>query len=472
MPKLSVQFELDIANAKQQGQKAGVEFGKGFSQTVLDANKDLIAQLNRGVITPPIQAPGPRGILKLLNLVQTGYIGGSFQGLRDIGGRDLAKIAAMGTFGGSIKGLRDIGGSDLSKIASLGTFYQGTVKGLRDVGGADLAKVNALPDINSYTQSGSARIRSLLLGLGAAPFSSWIGSRLLSDAAFGGGGKGGGHGGLLGAGGAGGFAEFFIGIEALKKAFEYGAGKIKEVVERGFDLYVKAGQLHTSVGRLFAIQEAGKQTGLPESQIDQFLLRNQWGKARTSLQNFGVFSQVGGLSKEFRDAYQWASEIQTQWQLTAKTSYDIQVQFDRIKTDWLTMWNDSGFLNALDKLARTTDGLLHVGAISGLGLQTIWSPAGAYQFAKLYSNEKAITGGGGAQVNGPLFNLKQSLPQMGAWEKMGFVIGGGLAKNEVPRLLTIANAYLATIAAMSKVTKGLGAPPAYTGASHNNLNPP
>ena len=175
MPKLSVQFELDIANAKQQGQKAGVEFGKGFSQTVLDANKDLIAQLNRGVITPPIQAPGPRGILKLLNLVQTGYIGGSFQGLRDIGGRDLAKIAAMGTFGGSIKGLRDIGGSDLSKIASLGTFYQGTVKGLRDVGGADLAKVNALPDINSYTQSGSARIRSLLLGLGAAPFSSWIG---------------------------------------------------------------------------------------------------------------------------------------------------------------------------------------------------------------------------------------------------------------------------------------------------------
>lgn len=435
--KLSVQFELEAGQVQQQGAQAGRQYGQAFSNSAkkeIDgwlskmgpaARASMLSQLgvtgSGNIITPPGVAPGPSGILKLLNLVQTSHINPA-------------------------------------------------IKGLREVGGGDLAKVAALPDINSFSRSGS--LKSLMLGLGAAPFSSWIGARMLSESAFGGGKAGGG---LLGKGGAGGFAEFFIGIELLKKAFEYGAEKIKQVVEKGFELYTRAAQLRRSVGSLFAIQEAGQQVGLGQEQIDQFMLRNNWGKARTSLQNFGVFSQLGGMSKDFKDALRWSTEIAQSWEDTSLTSYQIHVNVERIKTDWLTIWNNSGFLNGLEKLTRWTDTFLHMAAMLKLSLRETFDmgiplavglgKAGAF-------GKNSPLGDNGNQM----FGLKQSLPVMGAWEKMGFVIGGGVAQDSKKMVHSLEQIQLLTIQTVAILAKLAGSggklTPAYTGPGHQNFNPP
>jgi hypothetical protein len=475
MPRLAVQFELEVSSAQKQGQQAGSQFATGFAQGLSSKGKaeaeafmrglsasakaSVMAQLglsSGNVITPPGLAVSASKFQQMLNMgpLKTPMLPtDSTQVMRRIN---------------QMVGLNNIQNVATGQARTIYTDFwkqitAGTIKGLRDVTGKDLAKVQGLPDIASY---GSGRMKSLLLGLGAAPFSSWIGARLLSDAAFGGkgGGAGGGHGGLLGAGGAGGFAEFFIGIEALKKAFDYGAEKIKQVIDKGFDLYVNASRLHTTVGRFFSTEEAGKQAGLSESQIEQFMLRNQWGRARTSLQNFGVMSSLRGMSKDFQDAYRWAAQIQDRWEYTSRTSYEIHVNIQRMKVDWLTMWNDSGFLKALDSLTGLTDKLLHLMASNGSSIpRTLLAGLFPSLSGFIYQLDPN-TGKGPASTNAPLFNLPRALPQMSQFERMGFNIGG---VKTTQSLLEKANGYLQEIAQnISNVVKG------ETGGSSHGLGYP
>jgi hypothetical protein len=289
--------------------------------------------------------------------------------------------------------------------------------------------MGAIPELNNATSEAFAkRWRNLALGIGAAPFSSWIGARMLSDASFGARGGGGGHGGLLGAGGAGGFAEFYIAIEAFKKVIEYATQMFKKVIDEGFQLYVRSAQLHQTAGQLFTIQKAGEMVGLSQSQIDQFMLRNNWGRARTSLQNFGVFSQGSGLSADFKDAFRWASDLAQKWQETARTSYEIKINVERIKTDWLTLWNDSGFLGALDKLTKFLDNWLHAANAMNLGGASAtweWLFAGGAAGA-ITSGQKGMKGDmAGNMAN--VFNTPRTLPAMSHFEQIGFNIGGGIS---------------------------------------------
>lgn len=459
MPKLSVQFELEMQSALKQGQQAGAQFAAGFAQSLstkgraeaeafmrnlsASAKASMMAQLGitgGNVITPPGLAASASKFQQMLNMgpLKTPMLPtDTTQAMRRIN-----SMVGLNRIQNTAEGIARDTYTDFWK-----RITAGTIKGLRDVNGKDLAKVAALPDITAYT---SGRMKNLLLGIGAAPFSSWIGARLLSDAAFGGKG-GGGHGsGLLGAGGAGGFAEFFIGIEALKKAFEYGSEKIREVIEKGFNLYVNAAKLRTTVGNLFSVQEAGRQAGLTEAQIQQFMLRNNWGRARNSLQNFGVFSSLGGMSKDFQDAYRWASQIQDRWEMTSRASYEIQANLERIKTDWLTMWNDSGVLNMIDKLAGLTDKLLHFAASHGFSIPRAMLDL---TFPGLVGNPAlANAAKGKAGENAPLFQLPRQLPQMSHFEKMGFSIGGVKTTHS---LLEKANGYLMQIAEnIAKAVKG------------------
>jgi hypothetical protein len=451
MPKLSVQFELSAPDATIKGKEAGQAFSTAFRQEVnrnlaTAVPKALISALtggstSTGIITPP-------GLARPADVFQRMLIGPLMKPLFP----PTAYPKSLQAFFNQSLGIGQ--GQNVFKGAgrkSYEEFWKGAVEANKD------------PN----------RLKNLLLGIGATPFSSWIGSRLLSDSFFGskGGKGGGGHGGLLGAGGAGGFAEFFIGIELLKKAFEYGSEKIREVVEKGFQLYVRSNQLRRSVGQLFSIQEAGQQVGLSQEQIDQFMLRNNWGKARTSLQNFGVFSQLGGMSGDFKNALRWSMEIQGQWERTARTSYEIHMNVMRIKTDWLTMWNDSGFLTALDKLVSGTDRLLHTANLLGVSMRSSmwqWGVAGVMGWAD--SHRKQFPTGSGNGTN-DLFPLKQTLPQMGAWEKMGFVIGGGKADKQDRIIGQLDMAITIWKQILQKISGGHSIP-AYTGTGNQNFNPP
>lgn len=443
--KLSVEFEINTSDASQRGREAGRAFSNSFRD---ELNKNLAT----GV---------PRELIQTLS----GRGWGSGNTTRNISVNRFGGLAPALAMAMNPKVMKDFLDQTLNIKSGQNVFSGAARKSYED-----FWKKAVPPFLQPGSQGGNS-MRSLFLGLGAAPFSSWIGARMLSDAAFGGGKKGGGHGGLLGAGGAGGFAEFFIGIEALKKAFEYGSEKIKEVVEKGFQLYVRSGQLRRSVGELFSIQAAGEQVGLNQSQIDQFLLRNQWGKARTSLQNFGVFSQIGGLSKDFKEAYGWASEIAPIWDKTARTTFEIHNNIYRMKQDWLAMWADSSFLNALDKLSGITDKMLHAGNISGnnpfnSALQSVFPVLGSIWNAipSIPSSSSSIPGA-------PDFPLKQSLPIMGAWEKMGFVIGGGKADKQDRIIGQLDMAISIWKQILQKISTG-HALPTYTGTSNQNLNPP
>ena len=414
--RLSAMFELEMPNARQQGEQAGAAWSKGFSDAFRKLNPDFVAAMTGKAIRPPIEAHGPQGIQKLLNM-------------------------------------------------------------------------GPLP------VSSGVNWRQVMLGAAVSPFSPWIGARGIAGG-LGGvrGGNGGGMGNALFGGNFGRFEAVFLGVQVAMKIFEYSVNKFKEVIERGFSLYVKAAQLGRSAGQLFSIQQAAAQVGISPEKADQFMLRGMWGKSRNSLQQFGTFKELGSLASDYKDAYKWASQIQGLWELNSRKTYEIHVNIMRMKEDWLAMWNNSSFLEDLGKLVAALEKVLHEINKSHLESQKFdflyaW-------FAKRHIDFNTITQSGfpitpdmqnmmkqanaewqkkiGGGESSP-FNFSRQLPRMSSFEKMGFVIGSAKTRKETlleqirDGIIGMADKFVGKL--YSGVMYG-NEHHSYPGSSGNNINVP
>ena len=120
----------------------------------------------------------------------------------------------------------------------------GVIKGLREVSGKDLAKVFSLGEF----ESGNKKLdwKKILTGVGLGFTNPYIGSRVLSDELgkkLTAGKEGGIAGGLFGKGGIAGFSEIFLAFKALKLGidiFKWSVEKFKASVERASQLYSKS----------------------------------------------------------------------------------------------------------------------------------------------------------------------------------------------------------------------------------------
>jgi hypothetical protein len=123
--------------------KAFSKMKGGFSKSFLELNPDLAARIN----APQI------GITK---------------GLRDVTGKDLAKVLAMGEFnasGKSFKGLRDVTGADLAKVMALG----------------DINQLNKPPVLKSNSNSVLESFLKQIVGVGVALRLMRLEVKLVSD---------------------------------------------------------------------------------------------------------------------------------------------------------------------------------------------------------------------------------------------------------------------------------------------------
>ena len=147
------------------------------------------------------------------------------------------------------------------------------IKGLRDITGKDLAKVQALPDINDLSQK-MDKIKILVASV-ATLYNPFVGARLLSDAIPKdkmAGGKGI-TGAIFGAAGAAGYGEIFVVVKVLETAFKALVGSVKKVIEaydNATKLYAKS--LMTGLGLQFVTkrQNIASVLGVDETQIFRF----------------------------------------------------------------------------------------------------------------------------------------------------------------------------------------------------------
>ena len=416
--KLSILFELEMPEARAAGAKAARDFVSGFGDALKGASATFRAMnphLFGNVLRPPIEAHGPQGIQKSLamgELFKTQVYSRSLQQL-------INQRHDIGVQGGLTGQSR----------RNYEAFWKGAIE--------------AAPKSPNWSQ--------ILLGAAIAPFSPWIGARGIAGG-MSGGGSGGGVGNALFGGSFGKFEAAFLGINIASKVFEHSVEMFKAVVTEGFHLYTRAAQTFRTVGQLFSTEQAAKQVGISVEAIDQYINRINWGRAKTSLQNFGVQRQSGSLSDDYQNAYKWASEIQGTWEMNARKTYEIQVNFERIKTDWLTMWNDSSFLSGIDKLLKWTDSVLHsmnatdlliqknrfiegeanasglnkIPTRNGFGLSRnglasgLLSPTLQAKVLALFEKDwQAKIGGGQMGIGSGSFQM----PAHGAWERMGLILG-------------------------------------------------
>ena len=131
--EVRAQFRLLGDNVKNdidaiKGRIAGQVKDSGKGTPLAQVNRDLEANIAFGrgggggmskVSSKMLAAMSPED--RAFVLRRSG-IGSSYRGLRETGGKDLARINAMGAFGTPFKGLREVGGGDLAKVAAMGEF--------------------------------------------------------------------------------------------------------------------------------------------------------------------------------------------------------------------------------------------------------------------------------------------------------------------------------------------------------------
>ena len=320
------------------------------------------------------------------------------------------------------KGIRDVTGKDLAKIAGLPTIedlQKGRVKGLREVTGKDIAKVMGLPDITSFDTKAKDWKKGALGGV-AGLFNPWIGSRILSDVFKGSGGAGGGNGtakGIFGMGGAMGFTEFYLAFKALQLAFK----ALKSVVDEVSEAYKRAASIYTNA----------LQTGLgTQFSTKRSLLASIMGVSEQDV--FRMGAQLAYLNPRL----QQASDILAR---TATPLTQVHWHFKILETDlsatWALLANKVSpavmtFVDSLDYLIKflnkhagliskmANEGLSQaIGAALGGNAKVIWDKSIAP-----YLNAIGVLHTGAGGMPGPQSWMKQ-LPAS-HWEHQGLVIGG------------------------------------------------
>ena len=257
------------------------------------------------------------------------------------------------------------------------TSYPGQAQGAprtATVGGIPLA------DFLANEKRGMAQMgvnwKQMMLGAGAGTFSPWIGARMMSSG-MGGGGRRGGGGGLLGAmfggGGPNMFAEFYIAIAALRKAFEFGKEQLMEGIQQGFKLFTRASQLGLSAGKIFQLQQASKATGMPEDEILKMTLRQDWGHARSSLQLFGDRSKTSGMQQQVQEAMRLSEDTAKTMNRVAGEFYNVDIAGQRASRELqgfralLIEGMSEPIRDMMNNLELMVEGLNKMGVTSAIG---------------------------------------------------------------------------------------------------------
>ncbi len=286
-----------------------------------------------------------------------------------------------------------------------------------------------------------------LAGLGAAAsiFSPYVGSRLLNQAFSGGGAGGGGVGGRLFGGSVGGFGAIYTGLVLYARILSAEFHLLADAVRRASKLFLDASLVGKSPGALFGLQAAGRSIGISPEQINRLAAQqnllspgrtiNASGemlRAARSLgdselatkiqqnlklidQIFGDFSHLSGpLNAASRNLWEFEVIVGNVADLL-KGSFMIAVG-DLIKplTYLAYVLEQAGVTIA--KLPQIIEYLLlaAVASMFPLGAK-IWQELARYLPNVLPNPTKDRTLAGPA-VAGPV----------GAWEKMGLIINGGI----------------------------------------------
>lgn len=345
----------------------------------------------------------------------------AIQGLRDITGKDIAKVLSLPDINSynATKGLPEQDyAKALAGISKMGNFDgigKAVTKGLREVTGKDLAKVQGLGDI---TQFDSIRKgidwKKLLLGAGTAMLNPWIGSRLLSDAipknGGGAGGKGGGTAaGIFGEGGAIGFAEFYIAIEIFKKSVELLRSMIQSSLAKADKLYSSA--LQSGLGLGFSTKRSTLAEIMGVSEQDVFRFGQQMAYLNP---------RIEGATKILAETAPGLAQASYNWKIL---KLDFEAVSAQIANALLPAINN--LLMGLDGVAKWLQA--HPDAFNQMAKMGAFGPSGGlinavYGLLKPELNADNARMGMGAMPS-PNSWMKQ-LPAS-SWEKMGLVIGGG-----------------------------------------------
>lgn len=323
----------------------------------------------------------------------------------------------------SIKGLRDISGRDIAKISGLGDIadlHKGTIKGLRDITGKDISKVSGLPDINSYNaKKEKVDWKQVAIGAGLGFSNPYIGSRVLSDQL----GKlsGGKGGGLFGKGGIVGFSEIFIAFKGLKLALE----GLKKVVGEVAKQYENARLLYAKT-----LMTGGLST---QFVAQRSAMANVLGVSEDELMKFG--QQVQRLAPKL----QWSSSIlaKVNPQLTS-VGWEMKILGYNLEAMFSTIANDGApalrkFIEGMNEIIKMATEFYNKfktpiqGLASGFAQGTLNTAFGQLggQIAKYAI--KGITSLGGLHDTGAAPAAVSNMKQLRAstFEHMGLVLGGG-----------------------------------------------
>ncbi len=296
-------------------------------------------------------------------------------------------------------------------------FYQAASK---FGGGKDLSKVMGLPDITSLDKKiDKADWKKVLIGLGLGFTNPYIGSRLLSDEL----GKGNGSGtgftaGLFGKGGIAGFSEIFIAFKAFKfsvDSFKSAVTALVPVFDNAHKLYGKALSSGLSLGFVAKRQIAADILGVSENDVMRFkqgqMVMNQ------------ISDAVGKIARTAPDlAYTWAQYKILGTNIMADAA---------LLADHLTPALN-GFAIAMGRLIKFLE--TPIGNKSLMAAIAGTFPVASLQFKSLqklfeHIGNSDLAGKTDSSFGQPQSFIKQ-LPA-GAFEKMGLVIGGGVADKSI-----------------------------------------
>lgn len=287
--------------------------------------------------------------------------------------------------------------------------------------------VPATPQPINWKQAG--------LGLAAAPFSPWIGARMMSNAlgpalggAFGGGAGGGAASAIFGAGGAGAFAAFYVALRTAGMLLKEFATHIHAAIEEGAKLYQESARTATNPGKLAHLDFMGQALGISPAEMRQLLVRGEhplkgggatlstpevdaiFGAGRGT-QQIAVLQQLKNMSEDIRDAWRHTALAAKEFSETAKPLQGVHAHIAYMAAEWKTMWAQvatvlSPLINF--ELAKTEYILKALNFLLGSKIALLQA---LHIIPKGQPGSSIIPAG------------KQSAHVSG-WERMGFVIGG------------------------------------------------
>jgi hypothetical protein len=282
--------------------------------------------------------------------------------------------------------------------------------------------------------------KQVALGLGAAPFSPWVGARGLSGSGlFGSGGGGGGGllGRLMGTGGLGGFMEAYIAIQTAMHGLRIAFEQLTSAVQRGAQLYLKAAELGTSAFTTSRLQKTAQLLGMPESALTNLVASGQFMRGQRvtgqDMSNILLGSGRGVLGKEDLQAVlNLSKEVAGAWNrvnadaraaaISAYALFKTNMNFGELKSAWSRLWQDlaTAISPVMNLMANALTGYLR--AFAGQVEQWIQ----VMQFLRL------IPKGGDEAFKRQIGGAPVTRPES-AWEKMGLIISGGIGGSDYAR---------------------------------------